>query len=161
MEYNKEMRNELRMAMDAHIPCLAIQSPETDAIIKEILNVCGSYDEIPRVFVWRVSVGFEEYATFNENVKNGLIVDEASDFSVRKTGEIESTEEEFPGCQVPFAVEFMTNYDANLEGRRVIFILRDWHNFIDNNTEHIDKQLNLFENTVSPPPKKILYFICS
>lgn len=156
MEYNKEIRNELRMAIDAHIPCLAIQSPETDAIIKEILNVCGSYDEIPRVLVWRVSVGFEEYASFNENVKNGLIVDEASDFSVRKTGEIETSTEDFSGCQVPFAVEFMTNYDANLEGRKVIFVLRDWHNFIDTNTEHIDKQLNLFENILNGHNKTVV-----
>ena len=152
MKYNNEIRNELRMAMSAHIPCLAIESPETDPVIGEIVqNACELYDETPRVLVWRVSVGFEEYAGFIENEDNeevpvttGVTAMQAPEVRVSKTGHIEASEDDFPGCQVPFAVEFMTNYDANLEGRRVIFVLRYWHNFIDSNTEHIDKQLNLF-----------------
>lgn len=164
MKYNNEIRNELRMAMSAHIPCLAIESPETDPIIAEIVqNACELYDETPRVLVWRVSVGFEEYAGFIENEDNeevpvttGVTAMQAPEVRVSKTGHIEASEDDFPGCQVPFAVEFMTNYDANLEGRRVIFVLRDWHNFIDSNTEHIDKQLNLFENILNGHNKTIV-----
>ena len=164
MKYNNDMRNELRMAISAHIPCLAIESPETEPIIKEIVtNACELYDETPIVLVWRVSVGFEEYAGFilNEDneehtVTTGVTGLEAENLRVGITGTIEASEEEFPGCQVPFAVKFMTDYEANLEDRRVIFILRDWHNFIDSNTEHIDKQLNLFENILNGHNKTVV-----
>jgi ATP-dependent 26S proteasome regulatory subunit len=50
----------------------------------------------------------------------------------------------------------MTEYDPNLEGRQVIFVLRDWHNFIDSNTEHIDKQLILFESILSGADKTVV-----
>jgi SpoVK/Ycf46/Vps4 family AAA+-type ATPase len=61
---------------------------------------------------------------------------------------IYSAEDDFPGANVPFAVDYMTNYDTEEEGRNVIFILRDWQRFIDANAEHVDRQLALYENII-------------
>ena len=162
---NNEMKNELRITMNAHIPCLAIQSPETEPVLTEIVhNACENFTTTPRVFVWRVAVGFEEYAGYVQNTETNEeheITEGISDWNseainVKRTGRIEASEEDFPGCQVPFAVQFMTDYDTNLEGRQVIFVLRDWHNFIDSNTEHIDKQLILFESILSGADKTVV-----
>ena len=162
---NNEIKNELRITMNAHIPCLAIQSPETEPILEEIVhNACENFTTTPRVFVWRVAVGFEEYAGYVQNTETNEeheITQGISDWSpevinVKRTGKIEASEEDFPGCQVPFAVQFMTDYNTNLEGRQVIFVLRDWHNFIDSNTEHIDKQLILFESILLGADKTVV-----
>ena len=157
-------KNELRMIVNASIPCLAISSPETQCIIDEIVkSACEQFTETPRILVWRVSIGFQEYAGYAKDDQNeeheiltnvsGFAVD---DISVRPTGVIEASDEDFPGCQVPFAVQFMTDYDGHNEGRRAIFVLRDWHNFIDSNTEHIDRQLNLFETILGGANKTVV-----
>ena len=157
-------KNELRMIVNASIPCLAISSPETQCIIDEIVkSACEQFTETPRILVWRVSRGFEEYAGYAKDDQNeeheiltnvsGFAVD---DIAVRPTGVIEASDEDFPGCQVPFAVQYMTDYDGHNEGRRAIFVLRDWHNFIDSNTEHIDRQLNLFETILRGANKNVV-----
>ena len=155
---NNEIKNELRITMNAHIPCLAIQSPETEPVLEAIVHsACGTFTNTPRVLVWRVAVGFEEYAGYVQNtetneeheITQGISNLSPEIINVKRTGKIEASEEDFPGCQVPFAVQFMTDYNTDLEGRQVIFVLRDWHNFIDSNTEHIDKQLILFESILS------------
>ncbi len=162
---DNKIKDELRMTMNAHIPCLAIQSPETESLLTEIVhNACEKFSTTPRVFVWRVAVGFEEYAGYvhdtetNEEheISEGIANLNSDAINVKRTGRIEASEEDFPGCQVPFAVQFMTDYDTNLEGRQVIFVLRDWHNFIDSNTEHIDKQLILFESILSGADKTVV-----
>ena len=162
---NNKIKDELRLTMNAHIPCLAIQSPETESLLTEIVhNACEKFSTTPRVFVWRVAVGFEEYAGYvhdtetNEEheISKGIANWNSDAINVKRTGRIEASEEDFPGCQVPFAVQFMTDYDTNLEGRQVIFVLRDWHNFIDSNTEHIDKQLILFESILSGADKTVV-----
>jgi len=162
---NNKIKDELRLTMNAHIPCLAIQSPETESLLTEIVhNACEKFSTTPRVFVWRVAVGFEEYAGYvhdtetNEEheISEGIANWNSDAINVKRTGRIEASEEDFPGCQVPFAVQFMTDYDTNLEGRQVIFVLRDWHNFIDSNTEHIDKQLILFESILSGADKTVV-----
>jgi len=162
---NNKIKDELRLTMNAHIPCLAIQSPETESLLTEIVhNACEKFSTTPRVFVWRVAVGFEEYAGYvhdtetNEEheISEGIANWNSDAINVKRTGRIEASEEDFPGCQVPFAVQFMTDYNTNLEGRQVIFVLRDWHNFIDSNTEHIDKQLILFESILSGADKTVV-----
>jgi len=162
---NNKIKDELRLTMNAHIPCLAIQSPETESLLTEIVhNACEKFSTTPRVFVWRVAVGFEEYAGYvhdtetNEEheISEGIANWNSDAINVKRTGRIEASEEDFPGCQVPFAVQFMTDYNTNQEGRQVIFVLRDWHNFIDSNTEHIDKQLILFESILSGADKTVV-----
>lgn len=163
MTDKNELNNELRIAIGAHMPCLAIQSPETDEIIFDVVqHACVTHDVTPLVMVWRVSAGFEEYAGYIQNddeeevVITSKVSPQVSGIDIRKTGRVEASEEDFPGCQVPFAVNYMTNYDPTTEGRMAIFILRDWHNYIDSNAEFIDQQLNLFENILHGDDKTIL-----
>ena len=67
---------ELRATMGASIPCLAISSPETLSIIRQICKYAATKgsdrDGTPkRVFIWRESIGYEEWAMFYENSETG------------------------------------------------------------------------------------------
>ena len=70
---NYELENELSMTIKASLPCLAVSSPETKSIVNDIVlyATCdGANPEtnsVPRVLVWRVSAGFEEYAGHMDN----------------------------------------------------------------------------------------------
>ncbi len=167
MKNNNELENELSMMSRASLPCLAISSPETKDIVNDIVNYAatnGSHSDtnkVPRVLVWRVSGGFEEYAAHVDDVdgEEHVIVDGISEIDLMMaevkpvTGTdgrpvVYAAEDDFPGANVPFAVDYMTNYDTDEEGRNVIFILRDWQRFIDANAEHVDRQLALFEKII-------------
>jgi AAA+ superfamily predicted ATPase len=106
-----------------------------------------------RVFVWRESIGFEEYAIFTigEDGKKKAVevipagTSETNWGCAKVPNVVHSPEDDFPGATVPFAVEFMTDWNSKEAGRGAIFILRDWHRYIDANADHVDRQLSLFE----------------
>lgn len=164
---NENLREELRATMGASIPALAISSPETSMIIRDVVlfaYTLGASDGVPKqVLIWRESVGFEEYAVYRTGadgvetqLKTCMTQDIAPYCDVRKTGRIESPDDEFPGASVPFAIEFIKNYDEKEEGCGAVFILRDWHRFVDANADHVDRQLALFEDIVEGLSKTIV-----
>jgi len=158
---------ELRATMGASIPCLAISSPETLSIIRQICKYAATKgsdrDGTPkRVFIWRESIGYEEWAMFYENSETGEEEELTSPLHSVNYTSIEAKpiyitgttgkqiksfkpEEDFPGASVPFAIEYANNYDVDNEGRGAIFVLRDWHRYIEANADHVDRQLALFE----------------
>ena len=110
----------------------------------------GNQDGKPtNVLVWRESVGFEEYGAYvqkdgpqSERV-NSLAADSIN-FAIQRIPDSRfSAEDDFPGANVPFAIDFMKDYDTT--DCRVMFVLRDWHAYIANNHDHIDRQLALLE----------------
>ena len=178
MKNNNELEKELSMMSRASLPCLAVSSPETKEIVKDIVQYAattgshGETNKVPRVLVWRVSSGFEEYAAHvdDEDGEEHVIVDGISEIDLTMADirpvigsdgrpVTYAAADEFPGANVPFAVDYMTNYDTKEEGRNVIFVLRDWQRFIDANAEHVDRQLALFENILLGG-KKIIVLLC-
>lgn len=126
---------------------------EVDTIINEAVEYAikyGNQDGKPtNVLVWRESVGFEEYGAYvqkdgpqSERV-NSLAADSIN-FAIQRIPDSRfSAEDDFPGANVPFAIDFMKDYDTT--DCRVMFVLRDWHAYIANNHDHIDRQLALLE----------------
>ena len=166
---NNELKQELRATVGAAIPALAIHSPETEQIIKDVLQYSystGSDSQtgtVARVLVWRVGVGFEEWAAYKDVGQNEderimtCLTENTASVDYRRTGVVERSEDDFPGAQVPFAVDFMTNYDAEADGHRVIFVLRDWNEFIAaSGNEHIDRQLMLLEQAIEGNQKTVV-----
>ena len=171
---DNELENELSMMIRASLPCLAVSSPETKDIVHDIVNYAattGSHGEtnrVPRVLVWRVSTGFEEYAVHVDDAdgEERVIVDGINEVDLAMTEVkrvmgpngpvVYSAADDFPGANVPFAIDFMTSYDTDEEGRNVIFVLRDWQRFIDANAEHVDRQLSLFENIILGGEKTVV-----
>ncbi len=151
--------------ISAAVPCIAIRTTETKDVIKEITEWAARSshsmrvnDGKPsRVFVWRESIGFEEWAVYGENsggekVRVQKITgDDFRNLKVEKTNVVHAPQNAQIGATIPFAVEFMTNYNTREEGSSAVFILRDWHRYIgtaDSNGDHVDRQLSLFEGIV-------------
>ncbi len=164
---NEELMNEMKATINASIPALAINSEETGQIIKDICHyavtegVPRNNPVPPRVLVWRISQGFEEYATFRRT-ENGQEqvhskIGEAEQVAYLRTGTTYSVDEEgFDSSALQHAVNFMRDYNADQEGHRVIFVLRDWNEYIDTNPPFIDEQLNLFEEGLAGNKKTVI-----
>ena len=67
---NNELKEELRATVGAHIPAIALSSPETRVITEQTVEYASTIGadiatgKPRRVLVWRVSKGFEEWALF-------------------------------------------------------------------------------------------------
>lgn len=165
---NEELHNEMRATTQASIPCLAISSSETEQIIKDIVaysvttGTKPGTGEAARVLVWRISNGFEEWAAFRdiseheeEQVTNVLGPNEPVDY--RPTGVVHASDDDnMLGANMTFAIQFMDEYNALEEGHRVIFVLRDWQNYIDANPDFVDRQLCLFEEGLTGNQKTVV-----
>ena len=179
MEYT--LKQTIQSCVSANVPAIAVSTTETEKVIEEITEYAAKYTHLirgqkkrRRVLVWRESIGFEEYGVFSktDGVKkqvdhltanvSGATVERVPDPSAKdakvKRYITYKPEEEFPGATIPFAVEFMNDYSAKQEGRGAIFILRDWHRYIEpnNNGDHVDRQLALFESLVKGGEKTVV-----
>ena len=68
---DEELLKNLQACVGASVPCIAITTTETEEIIKQVSEYSAKYSyqgsknqKRRRVFVWRESIGFEEYAIF-------------------------------------------------------------------------------------------------
>jgi len=164
----EELKEEVRLVTGASIPCLAISSNSYEDVARYI----GEYawgpmqwmrDNVPpQVLVWRQSVGFEEYAMYVTDADGNTKIleeklNEANVGYVRfaKTGAVYKPDDDFEGATVPYAVTFMQDYNCEEQGRKVLFILRDWHRFINANAYHVDRQMSLFEEILSGVQKNV------
>ena len=182
MEYT--LKQTIQSCVSANVPAIAVSTTETEKVIQEITEYAAKYthklkgsNKRRRILVWRESVGFEEYGIFSkvDGVKEqvdhitptitGITCERLPDPTAVRTEEGQPKkyityrpEEEFPGATIPFAVEFINDYNTKQEGRGAIFILRDWHRYIEpnNNGDHVDKQLALFESLVQGGEKTVV-----
>ena len=137
---------------------------EVDTLINYAVEYAVKYGNTDgrttRVLVWRESVGFEEYGAFvsKEGGKTERVTDLSADsinFKVTAVPDAKwSADDDFPGANVPFAIDFMKDFDT--QDHRVLFVLRDWHAYIANNHDHIDKQLALLEQISQAGSKHII-----
>jgi len=127
----------------------------TTGEIKELIqNACEwsvRQNTAWRVYVWRESVGFEEYGAYVENEDGVLertlsLSPSATNFTVNKVeNSVYTPDDDYPGATVPFAIDFIRRYNVNEEKAKGLFILRDWHRYIAANADHVDRQLSLYE----------------
>jgi len=175
---NEDLRNEMKATINAAIPCLAIHSVETGKILEDITHHAiheatneHNNDAVAKLFVWRVSVGFEEWAAFHvtaEGETEIIHMDEETISTIeglgsagrvmyRGTGRIHTVEDDGYGSSaLQHALDFMREYDAIQEGHRAIFVLRDWNQYIDTNPPFIDEQLSLFEECITGNQKTVI-----
>jgi len=164
----EEFLEEVRLTIGASIPCLAISSSAYNTVIRKIAEYAWSEMKWldpkvpPHVLVWRQSIGFEEWAMhIPDNEGNMTILDTPLNMGnqaqavFQPTGNVYTPDEEFPGASVPFAVDYMLNYDCSAQGRNALFILRDWHRFVNANATHVDKQARLFEESLLGSRKSV------
>ena len=158
----KEFLEEVRLTTGASIPCLAISSSAYDEVIRLITEYAWSEmtwlepSVPPQVLVWRQSIGFEEYAMHVPDEDGNLEVlnrplDLGNQHSavLRKTGTTYTPDGGTDvGEAVPFAVDYMIDYDCDVQSRKALFILRDWHRYVNSNAHHVDKQARLFEESL-------------
>jgi len=156
---DKELLKNLQACVGASVPSIAISTTETEEMIKQICEYSAKYSyhgnankKRRRVFVWRESVGFEEWAVFSTS-KDGkkkaveVLNTGNNNWQCSKvSGAKFVPDDDFPGATVPFAVEWMNDWNTEEEGRGAFFILRDWHRYINANADHVDRQLALFED---------------
>lgn len=176
---NENLTETLHYCISASIPCVAISTSETEEVVRRVTEYAAKSSHklrgrgVPRkVFVWRESVGFEEYAVFTnkdgKKIRLDKITHQTANYDIRPVTQtnhegrnvsvVYGPEDDFPGATIPFAVEFMQNYDPNEEGCGAIFILRDWHRYIEpnNNGDHVDRQLALFEDLRQGREKSVI-----
>ena len=175
---NEDLRNEMKATINAAIPCLAIHSVETGKILEDITHHAiheatneHNNDAVAKLFVWRVSVGFEEWAAFHvtaEGETEIIHMDEETISTIeglgsagrvmyRGTGRIHTVEDDgYGSSDLQHALDFMREYDAIQEGHRAIFVLRDWNQYIDTNPPFIDEQLSLFEECITGNQKTVI-----
>ena len=164
----EEFIEEVRLTTGASIPCLAISSSAYETVIRKITEYAWSEMKWvdgkipPHVLVWRQSIGFEEYAMHVPDAEGNMIVLESpltmanqANAVLMKTGTTYTPDEDFPGAAVPFAVDYMLNYNCTVQQRKVLFILRDWHRFVNANATHVDKQARLFEESLKGNRKNV------
>ncbi len=154
---NNEIKHEIKATINASIPSIAIYSSETGKIIDDIVHysvtdgVLVSTESVARVLVWRISEGFEEYAAYSNEDNARQRITSRTDGSERnvtfeKTGITYNVDDDgFDSSALQHAVDFMRDYEAHQEGHRVIFVLRDWNQYIDTNPPFVDEQLSLLE----------------
>lgn len=163
---NETFRKTIEACQGAAIPCTAWSTNgEVDEIISQAVEFSvkyGNKDSIPMaVYVWRESVGFEEYgALIDDGAEGKQQVTQLShqhlEFLCDKIGDPIRPADDFPGATVPFAVQYILDYDYREEGRRALFVLRDWHAYIGANRDHIDRQLALFEDIAKTGGRHII-----
>ena len=151
--------------------CVGASKPasawSTTGEVEEIINITveyavkyGSKDgKATRVLVWRESEGFEEWGAFitkeGGQTRVSTLDANAVGFSIARVPEATwSADDDFPGANVPFAIDFMKEWDSSES--RALFVLRDWHAYIANNHDHIDKQLALLEQISREGGKHII-----
>jgi len=150
--------------MGASIPCAAWSTTgEVDELINQTVEWAAKYGKnTPAVFVWRESVGFQEYAAFIEDTDGSMrrvssLEPSAAAFTITGLEDaIFAGEDDFGGANVPFAIDFIRDFDTDEEGRSAIFVLRDWHRHIEYNIDHVDRQLALFEHITTGAEKHIV-----
>ncbi len=154
---DEDLKKTIHACIAASVPCIAISTTETAEITKQISEYAAKYShqlrgqqKRRRVFVWRESVGFEEYAIYSKTDGEESIVEvldnSSKNFSAKKVpNAVYGPDDDFVGASVPFAVDFISRYNAKEEGRGAIFVLRDWHRYIEVNGDHVDRQLGVFE----------------
>jgi len=139
----------------------------TTGEVDEIINLSVEYavkygnkdGKATRVLVWRESEGFEEMGAFvakeGGQTRVSSLDSDAVGFSIARVPDATwSADDDFPGANVPFAIDFMKDFDSSES--RVLFVLRDWHAYIANNHDHIDKQLALLEQISREGGKHII-----
>ena len=104
----------------------------------------------PVVYVWRESVGYEQWGCYveQEDGTEQLVtsLNPSQTYKVKAIpNAVFSADDDYPGANVPFALDFVRDYDTIEEGRNAIFIWRDWHRHIEYNLNHVDRQVKLFE----------------
>ena len=158
---DNNLKELMRACVGACVPSIALGTTETEEIIAQTVEFAVKAGGGRGVYVWRESLGFQEYAAFVEDDDGSekivtTVASSVTRFAVKAVPQrIFTPEEDFPGATVPFAVDFINNYDEREEGRGAIFILRDWHRYIDANADHVDRQLALFE-TLSQGGSKLV-----
>ena len=176
------LKQTIHSCIGAVIPAIAVTTTETDTVIREVCEYAAKYSHLlmgqekrRRVFVWRESIGFEEYALFSKvdgtTTQVDKLTEECRDVKcqrvpdpTRRTSEEDSKpryltyapEDLYEGTTIPFAVDFADRYNVKEETRGAIFILRDWHRYIDVNGDHVDRQLKLFEDLVKGEEKTVI-----
>ena len=161
---DKTFRKTMGACIGASVPCVAWSTTgEVDEIIYQAVEYAVKYGkDTPAVFVWRESVGFQEFAAFvteedGTEVRTTSLPPTVSAFKVQAVADtIVTADDDFPGANVPFALDFVRNFNCEEEGRSAIFIWRDWHRHIEYNLNHVDRQLNLFEEITEGQGKTIL-----
>ena len=171
---DKILLKNLQACVGASVPCIAVSTTETDEMIKQVAEYSAKYSyqghqnqKRRKVFVWRESVGFEEYAIFTIDSESGekkaveaLVAGTHSNWGVAKVPKVvHAPDDDFPGATIPFAVQFMTDWNSKEAGRGAIFILRDWHRYIDVNADHVDRQLSLFEEITCMGQQKTIIML--
>jgi ATP-dependent 26S proteasome regulatory subunit len=154
----------MEACMGASVPCAAWSTTgEVDQLIHETVEWAVKYGKnTPGVFVWRESVGYQEYAAFvtdEDGSQKRVQSLDPSTIAFETTAledAIWAADDDFGGANVPFAVDFIRDFDTEEEGRSAIFILRDWHRHIEYNIDHVDRQLALFEEITRGASKHII-----
>ena len=161
---DKNFKKIMEACMGASIPCAAWSTTgEVDQLIHETVEWAVKYGKkTPAVFVWRESVGYQEYAAFVTNEDGTKVRVQSLDpstaaFEITALEDaVFSPDDDFPGAAVPFAIDFIRDFNVDEEGRSAIFVLRDWHRHIEYNIDHVDRQLALFEQITTGDEKHII-----
>lgn len=156
-------KNVMDACIGASLPCTAWSTNgEVDEVINQAVEWAVKYGRNNEaIFVWRESVGFQEYGAFVEDSDgrrqvSSLDPSSVSFFIEPLEDSIREPEDDFPGATVPFAVEFIGNYNPEQEGRGAIFVLRDWHRYIDANADLVDRQVALYEQITTGQRKHVI-----
>ena len=157
---SEELQESLKATTAAFVPAMAVKTSETQACLDQICLFAAKTtwnlpkDSGPRkVFVWRVSEGFVEWGCFREEDGEYKHYDTIGDgdpedgyyADVIDSDAVERPEDEFDDM-TQFAVEHIRAWDYEEHGCGAIFVLRDWHHYIDGDSELIDRQLAVFED---------------
>ena len=150
---NQNFKTTIEACVGASKPASAWSTTgEVDNLIQLSVEYAVKYGNkggaTTRVLVWRESEGFQEYGAFvaKEGGQSRVtsLDSDAIGFSIAKVPDATwSSDDDFPGANVPFAIDFMKEWD--IAESKALFVLRDWHAYIASNRDHIDKQLALLE----------------
>ena len=158
---DSNFKNVMDACIGASLPCTAWSTNgEVDEVINQAVEWAVKYGRNNEaVYVWRESVGFQEYGAYVEDSGGERQVSKLDPSSVSFTikareDSIFASEDDFPGANVPFAVQWMNDYNPNEEGRGAIFVLRDWHRFINADADLVDRQVALCEKITSGGQRK-------
>ena len=168
---NKNLNETLKACIGACIPCIAIDTPDTEDVIQDVVRWAVETGHGRDVYVWRVSVGFEQWGAYvkDESGKEVLvdsIVSAGTEYTIKphvtQRPELVPDADGFPGDTIPFAIDFIQEYgsesrqDEGVKSNPAIFILRDWHLHVGINNLHLDKQLALFEELSYSPDRTVV-----
>ncbi len=125
-----------------------------ELIERTVTYAVTSGTNTPAVYVWRESVGYEQWGVYVEQ-EDGVeqlvtsIPHNTVAYKIKAIPDaVFSADDDYPGANVPFALDFVRDWDTHEEGRNAIFIWRDWHRHIEYNLNHVDRQVKLFEEMI-------------